>query len=147
MSAFVGEWRGGGDGVYPTISPFGYTEQIELRPVPGKPLLAYRSATRATDDGRALHSESGFLRSVGSGSVELVVAQGAGIVEIAEGVVEGDEILLASTFVAGTATAKEVTATERRYRVAGDTLTYELAMAAVGQSLLPHLRAELHRSV
>ena len=74
------------------------------------------------------------------------MAQGAGIVEIAEGVVDGDEIVLESTTVRGTTTAKEVTATERRYRVSGDTLTYELAMAAVGQPLLPHLRAELHRS-
>ncbi len=146
LAAFVGVWKGGGEGVYPTIATFGYTEEIELRPVPGKPLLAYRSATRATDDGRALHSESGFLRAIGDGAVELVVAQGAGLVEIAEGIVDGDEIVLASTVVRGTATAKEVTGTERRYRVAGDTLTYELAMAAVGQPLLPHLRAELVRS-
>jgi uncharacterized protein YceH (UPF0502 family) len=149
LSGFVGGWRGGGDGVYPTISPFGYTEQIELRPVPGKPLLSYRSSTRATDDGRALHSESGFLRAVGDpadGRVELVVAQGAGIVEIAEGLVGAGEIVLESTVVWGTTTAKEVTATERRYRVAGDALTYELSMAVVGQPLLPHLRAELRRS-
>jgi uncharacterized protein YceH (UPF0502 family) len=146
LSAFVGVWHGGGEGVYPTISPFGYTEQIELRPVPGKPLLAYRSATRATDDGRALHSESGFVRAVGGGAIEFVVAQGAGIVEIAEGVVDDDEIVLRSTVVWGTTTAKEVTETERRYRAAGDTLTYELAMAAVGQPLLPHLRAKLRRS-
>jgi uncharacterized protein YceH (UPF0502 family) len=146
LAPFVGVWNGGGEGVYPTISTFGYTEQIELHPVPGKPLLAYRSATRATDDGRALHGESGFFRAVGGGAVELVVAQGAGLVEIAEGIVDGAELVLESTVVSGTTTAKEVTATERRYRVAGDTLTYELSMAAVGQPLLPHLRAELRRS-
>ncbi len=74
------------------------------------------------------------------------MAQGAGLVEIAEGVVDGGELLVASTAIVGTTTAKEVTATERRYRVDGDTLTYELAMAAVGQPLLPHLRATLQRS-
>jgi uncharacterized protein YceH (UPF0502 family) len=146
LAAFVGTWRGGGDGTYPTIEPFGYTEEIELRPVPGKPLLAYRSSTRATTDGRALHGESGFVRLVGDGVVELVVAQGAGLVELGEGILDGDEVVLASTGVVGTGTAKRVDATERRYRVEGDTLTYELAMAAVGQPLLPHLKATLHRA-
>jgi len=67
-------------------------------------------------------------------------------VEVAEGLVDGDELILASTGMVGTSTAKEVTATERRYRVDGDTLTYELGMAAVGQPLQPHLRATLQRS-
>ena len=154
LAALVGSWSGAGAGAYPTIDAFGYTEQIEIHPVPGKPLLAYRSATRASDDGRTLHGESGFWRAVGSAEgglarVELVVAQGSGIVEAAEGVVDaGDdvtEVVLASTTVTGTTSAKSVTATERRYRVAGDTLTYDLDMAAVGQPLLPHLHATLTR--
>jgi hypothetical protein len=146
LSAFVGTWTGGGEGHYPTIEDFAYTEQIELRPVPGKAMLTYRSTTRARDDGRTLHGESGFLRIVGDGLVELVVAQGAGLVEAAEGVVDGDEIVLTSTAMVGTPTAKLVTATERRYRVVGDTLTYELAMAAVGLPLQPHLQGTLHRA-
>ena len=145
LAAFVGSWSGAGEGRYPTIADFAYTEQIELRTVPGKALLAYRSATRASDDGRVLHGESGFLRVVGDGLVELVVAQGSGVLEAADGLVDGDEIVLASTSVVGSPTAKEVTATERRYRVVGDTLTYEIAMAAVGLPLQPHLQATLHR--
>jgi hypothetical protein len=107
-------------------------------------MLAYRSATRA-EDGRALHGESGFLRLVGEGLVELIVAQGSGIVEVAEGLLDGAEVLMSSSVVTGSPTAKDVTATERRYRVEGDTLSYELSMAAVGQPLLPHLRATLSR--
>ncbi len=64
VAAFVGTWSGDGNGVYPTIDPFAYTEQIELRPVPGKPILSYRSTTRAADDGRTLHGESGFVRVI-----------------------------------------------------------------------------------
>jgi uncharacterized protein YceH (UPF0502 family) len=144
LAAFVGNWAGRGEGRYPTIESFAYTEEIELRAVPGKAMLAYRSATRA-EDGRALHGESGFLRLVGEGLVELIVAQGSGIVEVAEGLLDGAEVLMSSSVVTGSPTAKDVTATERRYRVEGDTLSYELSMAAVGQPLLPHLRATLSR--
>ncbi len=84
--------------------------------------------------------------SSGDGAVELVVAQGSGLVELAEGLLDDHELVLASTGVVGTGTAKRVDATERRYHVEGDTLTYELAMAAVGQPLLPHLKATLHRA-
>ncbi|MCU1455235.1 MAG: bioC 2 [Acidimicrobiales bacterium] len=145
LGAFVGRWVGAGAGEFPTIEGFAYTEEIELRPVPGKPLLAYSSATRAVDDGRALHGERGFVRLLADGSVELVVAHGFGVVEVAEGFVEDTELVLASTCVAGTSSAKEVTAVERRYRVDGDALTYELAMAAVGEPLTHHLRARLTR--
>ena len=146
LAGFVGTWAGGGVGSYPTIDDFSYTEEITLQPVPGKPVLAYRSATRASDDGRALHGESGFLRLVGDDRAELVVAQGAGIVEAAEGLVDADELIVSSSVISGSSTAKSVTATERRYRVNGDTLRYDLGMAAVGQPLQNHLHGELRRT-
>lgn len=145
LAAFAGTWRGGGRGFYPTIESFSYTEEIGLLPVPGKPFLVYRSTTRAPD-GRPLHAESGYLRAAGEGGAELVVAQGSGLVEVGEGVVDGGRIELVSTLVSGTATAKEVTATQRRYQVRGDELSYEIDMAAVGQPMTPHLEATLRRA-
>lgn len=150
VAALVGIWTGAGEGDYPTIDGFAYRERIEVTPVPGKPVLAYRSATTAVDDGRGLHGESGFFRLTGDGGVELVVAAAPGVVEACSGIVDasatGVEVELASDAVAGTATAKEVTATERTYRVEGDVLTYDISMAAVGQPLTHHLHATLRRT-
>ena len=149
LLALVGTWTGGGEGHYPTIEAFTFTERIEVVPIPHRPRLAYRSSTVGAD-GLPLHGESGFLRVVGDGEVELVVAAAPGVVEVCSGLVEatatGVEVELASDAVVGTATAKEVTATERTYRVEGDVLTYDIAMAAVGQPLTHHLHATLRRT-
>jgi uncharacterized protein YceH (UPF0502 family) len=149
LGALAGTWVGPGQGRYPTIQGFSYAEQLEVLPVPGRPRLAWRVTTRAADDGRPLHGEAGFLRLTDDGEVELVLATGSGLVEVSTGLVEADgaavELVLSSEVVTGTPTAKSVTATERTYRVSGDTLTYEVAMAAVGQPLTPHLTATLTR--
>jgi hypothetical protein len=47
--------------------------------------------------------------------------------------------------VVRTATAKEVTAGKRLYRMIGEDLAYAFDMAAVGQPLQPHLSAQLKR--
>jgi uncharacterized protein YceH (UPF0502 family) len=151
LVALFGTWSGNGAGSYPTIEEFGYSQTLSFTPVAGKPLVAYRSATKADDDGRPLHAEAGWLRPVGRDGVELVVAQGSGILEASEGVVEADgptcALIMASSVLAGTSTAKDVSATEREYRVDGDQLTYRISMAAVGQELQHHLAATLRRDV
>jgi hypothetical protein len=48
--------------------------------------------------------------------------------------------------MAGTATAKRVTALQRHFELDGDRLSYTLDMAAVGQPLQHHLAAEFHRT-
>lgn len=151
LGALAGTWVGAGQGTYPTVQPFGYAEELVVEPLPGKPRLAVRTRTRGADDERGLHAENGFLRLADDGSIEMVVATGSGLAEVLAGVaevgVDGSlEVVLASESVVGTPSAKEVTATERTYRLAGDVLTYEVAMAAVGLPLTPHLRAELHRT-
>ena len=62
-----------------------------------------------------------------------------------EGELDGHEIRLRSSAVVRTATAKEVVAVERIFRLDGDVLRYDVAMAAVGQPLTHHLRAALER--
>ena len=143
----VGLWRGGGQGAYPTIEPFAFGEELRFSVVPGKPFFAYSSRTTHADDGRPLHAETGWLRAVGDDRFELAVAQGSGVVEVVEGALtpDGDGLDLVSTLVGGSTTAKSVTATTRSYRWTVDRISYDLAMAAVGQDLHHHLTGELFR--
>lgn len=147
LAALVGTWSGRGTGEYPTIAPFGYSEDITIGHV-GKPFLTYSQRTRS-DEGLPLHSETGYLRTPGPGRIELLLSQPSGITEIDEGTVTGSGhalvIEVRSTHVGLTSSAKEVTEVTRSFKLDGDDLTYTLAMAAVGQPLTHHLTATLHR--
>ncbi|MET0698225.1 MAG: peroxynitrite isomerase [Mycobacterium sp.] len=148
LAPLLGTWAGRGAGEYPTIAPFGYLEEVTFGHL-GKPFLAYGQRTRADDDGRPLHAETGYLRVPSAGRVELVLAHPTGITEIQEGAlsVDGTAIVLElqATAIGLTASAKDVTALGRSFRIDGDELTYTVAMGAVGQPLQHHLAATLHR--
>lgn len=145
LATLAGTWEGTGAGEYPTIAGFTYREQLVVTPVPGRPVAHWRSTTRdaVTDEPR--HAESGFLRATAAGP-ELVIAHSFGIVETASGTLRDGVLELRSTGLMGTASAKQVDLVTRRYDLAGDTLRYSIAMAAVGLELTHHLRAELRRA-
>jgi hypothetical protein len=77
--------------------------------------------------------------------VEFVVAHPTGVVEVEEGTFDGTTIRLATTSVARSGSAKVITGLEREIVIEGDTMRYVLRMAAVGQPMTDHLRADLVR--
>src|SRR3954451_22288872 len=148
LAPLLGVWAGQGAGEYPTIAPFHYLEEVTFGHV-GKPFLRYEQKTKAGDDGRPMHAETGFLRVPSPGRVELVLAHPTGITEIDEGTLtvgdDGLKLELTATSIGLTATAKDVTALSRSFRIDGDELAYTLRLGAVGQPLQHHLAATLHR--
>lgn len=145
IAFLIGTWRGEGRGVYPTIAPFAFGEEVTFVEVAGKPFLAYRQRTWALDDKRPLHGESGYWRPKPDGRLEVVLAHPTGLAEIEEGTVAGGVIDLVATSIGRATTAKEVDGLRRRFELAdsGTVLRYEVQMAAAGQPLQGHLVAEL----
>lgn len=148
LAPLLGTWIGQGAGEYPTIHPFGYVEEVVFGHI-GKAFLTYMHRTNASDDGRPLHGESGYVRAPVPGRIEWVVAHTSGIAELLEGTLLADGPTIAmeleATTVARPPSAKEVTALSRSIRLDGDELSYTLRMAAMGQPLQQHLAATLHR--
>lgn len=146
VAALIGTWRGQGEGSYPTIEDFSYTDEVVFADV-GKPFLHYvqRSWTPA---GAPMHTETGYLRVPAAGIAELILAQPMGQTELAEGSITAEADTLVLEFEArvdSSASAKDVEATRRRYELNGGRLTTTFGMAAVGQPMTHHLRSELRR--
>jgi hypothetical protein len=148
LASLLGTWTGQGAGEYPTIEPFGYVEEVTFGHS-GKPFLTYGQRTKASDDGRPLHAETGYVRVPSPGRVEWVLAHPTGITEIQEGALSVSattiDMELNATTIGLTASAKDVTALARSIHVDGDELTYTVRLGAVGQPLQHHLAATLHR--
>ena len=105
----------------------------------------YSQRSWLLEDASPLHFERGFLRSLGEGKVDLVLAHPLGVAELSEGTVTGSVIELSSASIGRTPAGDPITALTRRYEVADDRLTYELGMAMETVAMTHHVRSRLQR--
>ena len=148
VAFLLGEWHGEGHGGYPEITPFRYGEEMRVWHV-GKPYLAFEQRSWQLDEagaaGRLVHGESGYLRCLEGGVLELVVAMAPGHAEVSTGRVEGTRISLESAGVLDAPSAARVSAVKRTWWVEDELLRYLVEMATLDQPMSWHLRAELRR--
>ncbi|MBS45181.1 MAG: FABP family protein [Nocardioides sp.] len=144
----LGTWGGHGRGDYPTIEPFEYGQELTFQQ-DGRPFLHYFARSWIVDENgetvRQAAQETGFLRCVGEGKVELLLTHNTGFTEVWYGVAEGGKLELRTAGVSFTETAKEVVSGHRMYGNVDGELLYAYDMEAMGQDLQPHLWAKLQR--
>ena len=148
LAWLLGAWRGEGVGGYPTIDDFRFEHELSFTQN-GKPFLAYVSRSWILDaEGarvRPAAAESGYWRPQDDGRLEVLLSHPTGFSEIWEGTVDGPRIELRTDVVARTTTAKEYSAGHRLYGLVEGDLMWAFDMAAVGESMQPHLSARLAR--
>jgi hypothetical protein len=84
LHILIGEWAGTGQGEFPTIEPFEYRETLVFAS-DQRPFLHYETKSRRRRAGQEdfvpSHWESGFLRLLPNGEVEMVNTQSSGRLE------------------------------------------------------------------
>lgn len=144
VSWLLGKWRGEGCGIYPTISPFTYGEEVIFDHV-GQPMLSYNSRTWNIEKGAPMHNEVGWLRvKPGTSTVAFTIAQNSGLSEVEEGEVDGHKIHLLSHTVGRISFGAEpkVLKIERIYTLHTqdpDTMEMECFMETTNTELHQHL--------
>ena len=144
----LGTWRGNGHGDYENIDKFEFGQEL-IFTHDGRPFFHYFSRTWIVDEQgekvREAALETGFLRAVGDGKLELLLVHNTGISEIWYGKAEAGKLELHTAGVSFTETAREVVAGQRMYgNVEGD-LLYAYDMEAEGFAMQPHMWARLKR--
>ncbi|KAG8635590.1 UPF0678 fatty acid-binding protein-like protein At1g79260 isoform X1 [Manihot esculenta] len=144
LSYLLGTWRGQGEGGYPTIASFSYGEELNFSPISGKPVIAYTQKTWKLSSGEPMHAESGYWRPKSDGSIEVVISQSTGLVEVQKGSYNAPEktIKLHSQVVGNASKVKEIS---RTFELVNGELCYLVQMATHLNSLTPHLKAVLKK--
>ena len=152
LHLLVGEWSGTGRGEFPTIEPFDYLETLRFSS-DHRPFVHYEQKTQRRNSAQAdyipSHWESGFIRLLPDGQVELVNVQGGGRLERLIGSLEqtttGFILHLGRASFLNDARMLE---TRRTFILEGDTLHYTQDM---GTTAVPgaahHVEATLKRTL
>lgn len=144
-----GTWTGEGQGAFPTVQSFDYRETPTFTRR-NEDTLAYEQRTHKRYDGQTdwlvSHWESGFLRILESGELELTSAQvGRSEVLVGSVILRGDvfHIHFRSKIIIND---PRMICTERTLELEGDALHYEMQMQTTKvDPLTPHLKITLQQ--
>ena len=151
LYTLLGDWSGTGRGEFPTIEPFQYLESLSFA-TDGRPLLHYEQKTKRRRTGESdyvpSHWESGFIRLLADGKIELTCAQNGGRLERLTGSIEetgaGLILRLKSADFLNDARMLE---TSRTITIEGDRLHYTQNMHTNAVAALTfHIEARLERN-
>lgn len=138
-----------GEGSFPTIKPFRYTETLHFSHV-GQPVINFMFNAFHAESKKPMHRECGFVRmQPGTNRVAFIIAQNLGLVEIEEGELTGQQLSLQSQQLARTSFAKEPYVKQicRVFQLRPDgKLEQTVSMATDNQPLMQHLRITYRRS-
>ena len=154
LSILTGSWKGEGSGRYPTIDSFEYEEHLNFELDRSYPLIYYEQKTVLMPSEEPGHWETGFIRPLEDGFVEVSNAQEGGRVEVLQGKIETDnspeydlKIVLDSTALGND---PRLIKTRRIWTLKAEYLHYKKYMSTNTTrepQLLPHLEATLKREV
>jgi hypothetical protein len=149
FSLLEGIWTGEGRGGFPTVTSFDYRETLTFTQRDEK-TLAHAQRTQKRYDGNTewlpSHWESGFIRSLDNGDLEMTCAQ-MGRTEVLIGSLDSVSGILRIYFASKIITNDpRMVSSARTFELVGDTLRYEMEMqtTAVNQ-LTKHLAITLRR--
>lgn len=146
----IGKWRSiSAKGIYPTITPFTYCEEMEFKSL-GQPLLNYKSNTWNPATQLPMHLETGFLRiKPQTNTVAFMVAHNLGITSVEEGFVQGNCLSLKTDKIESMKFVKHpyVTHITRTYRYCSESqqLCSIICMATYNTPLHEHIRVIYER--
>lgn len=152
LHLLIGQWSGMGRGEFPTIEPFEYLETMTFA-TDGRPFLHYEQQAKRRNAGQTdyipSHWESGFLRLLPPGEVELVNAQGSGRLERLIGSLEETEKgLILHLHSTAFLNDPRMVETSRMITVEGNDLHYIQTMHTTAvPSPTHHVEARLNRKL
>ncbi|GMP51730.1 hypothetical protein CsSME_00017853 [Camellia sinensis var. sinensis] len=144
LSYLLGTWRGQGEGGFPTISTFQYGEELHFSHPGNKPVIAYSQKTWKLNSGEPMHAEAGYWRPKPDGTLEVVISQSTGLLELQKGTYNAQDkvVKLHSELVANASKVREIS---RVFKLVNGELSYVVEMATSLTSLQPHLKASLKK--
>ena len=149
ITVLQGTWQGEGRGQFPGVTSFAYRETLVFTRRDEK-TLAYEQRTQKLYDGQTewlpSHWESGFIRVLESGELELTSAQ-IGRTEVLSGSIEVVDTLFRIRFVSKTITNDpRMVSSARILELEGDTLRYTMEMQTIKvDHSAQHLKIALQR--